>query len=148
MPASQVDFEKLFAYSADMLGSSQTCKLLLAAWLCHLQESSWAAIDKNGEMVGYLIMSKTTRFTEDGYCIAPFFVDSSAIARSLLKVAAEFASENYPNHNISADIPVDYNSEGFSILEKEIGANPIVDYTFMTNKKNSQQASQQSFQLC
>ena len=135
MPASQVDFEKLFAYSVDMLGSSKTCKLLLAAWLCHLQESSWAAIDKNGEMVGYLIMSETTRFTEDGYCIAPFFADSPAIARSLLKAAAEFASENYPNHNISADIPVDYNPEGVSILEKEIGAKPIVCYTFMTNEK-------------
>ena len=135
LPASQVDFEKLFAYSADMLGSSQTCKLLLAAWLCHLQESSWAAIDKNGEMVGYLIMSKTTRFTEDGYCIAPFFADSPAIARCLLKVAVEFAGENYPNHNNFAEIPVDYNPEGVSILEKEIGAKLIVDYTFMANKE-------------
>ena len=122
MPASQVDFEKLFAYSADMMGSSQTCKLLLAAWLCHLQESSWAAIDKNGEMVGCLIMSKTTRFTEDGYCIAPFFADSPAIARCLLKVAVEFAGENYPNHNIAVFIPVDYNPEGIRLLEEEIGA--------------------------
>ena len=135
LPARLTDFEKLFAYGADMLGSSQTCKLLLAAWLCHLQESSWAAIDKNGEMVGYLIMSKTTRFTEDGYCNAPFFADSPAIARSLLKVAVEFAGENYPNHNIFAEIPVDYNPEGVSILEKEIGAKLIVDYTFMVNKE-------------
>ena len=135
LPASQVDFEKLFAYGADMLGSSQTCKLLLAAWLCHLQESSWAAIDKNGEVVGYLIMSKTTRFTEDGYYIGPFFADSPAIARSLLKAAAEFASENYPNHNIFVDIPVDYNPEGVSILEKEVGAKPIFDLTFMVNKE-------------
>ena len=36
LPASHADFEKLFAYSADMMGSSQVCKLLLAAWLCHL----------------------------------------------------------------------------------------------------------------
>ena len=72
LPASQVDFEKVFAYSADMLGSSQTCKLLLAAWLCHLQESSWAAIDKNGEMVGYLIMSETICFPQQAnYYIAP-----------------------------------------------------------------------------
>ena len=45
LPASQVDFEKLFAYSADMLGTSQACKLLLAAWLVHLQKSSWVAFD-------------------------------------------------------------------------------------------------------
>ena len=36
LPARQADFEKLFAYGADMLGTSQTCKLLLAAWLSHL----------------------------------------------------------------------------------------------------------------
>ena len=136
LPASQVDFEKLFAYSADMLGSSQTCKLLLAAWLCHLQESSWAAINKNGEMVGYLIMSKTTRFTEDGYCIAPFFADSPAIARCLLKAAAEFASENYPNHNIAVIIPVDYNPEGVRLLEEEIGAKLYFDLTFMASKES------------
>ena len=135
LPANKADFEKLFAYSADMMGSSQTCKSLLAAWLCHLQESSWAAIDKNGEVVGYLIMSKTTRFTEDGYCIAPFFADSPAIARSLLKVAAEFVSESYPNHNIFVDIPADYNPEGVSILEEKIGAKLYVDLTFMANKE-------------
>ena len=31
LPTSQVDFEKMFAYGADMMGTSQTCKLLLAA---------------------------------------------------------------------------------------------------------------------
>ena len=43
-----------------MLDTSQTCKLVLAAWLSHLQESSWVAIDNTGEVVGYLIMSKIT----------------------------------------------------------------------------------------
>ena len=67
LPASQADFEKLFAYihSANMMGTLQTCKSLLAAWLCHLQESSWVAVDNKGEVVGYLIMSKTNCFPEE-----------------------------------------------------------------------------------
>ena len=120
LPASQADFEKLFAYGADMLGTSQTCKLVLAAWLSHLQESSWVAIDNKGEVVGYLIMSEIAGFPEKGYCIAPFFADSAPIACSLLKVAAEFASANSPCKtycNIVMDIPVDFNPKGVCILE-------------------------------
>ena len=81
-------------------------------------------------------MSKTTRFTEDGYCIAPFFADSPAIAQCLLKAAAEFASENYPNHNIAVIIPVDYNPEGVRRLEEEIRAKLYFDLTFMAGKES------------
>ncbi len=135
LPASQADFEKLFAYSADMMGSSQTCKLLLAAWLCHLQESSWAAVDKNGEVVGYLIMSETIRFPKEGYYIAPLYANSAAIACSLLKVAAEFASANDPRNTLHVDIPVDFKQEFVRILEEEIGAKSILDIIFMANKE-------------
>ena len=121
MPASQADFEKLFAYGADMMGTSQICKLLLAAWLSHLQESSWVAIDITGEVVGYLIMSKLTCFPEQGNSIAPFYADSVPVAHSLLKVAVEFASASNLRHKVVMDILVDYNKEGVSILEKEIG---------------------------
>ena len=138
LPARQADFEKLFAYGADMLGTSQTCKLLLAAWLSHMQESSWVAIDNKGEVVGYLIMSEIAGFPEKGYCIAPFFADSAPIACSLLKVAAEFASANSPCKtycNMVMDIPVDFNPEGVSILESEIGAKPIDKIIFMSSKE-------------
>ena len=135
LPARQADFEKLFAYGADMLGSSQTCKLVLAAWLSHLQESSWVAIDNKEEVVGYLIMSKITRFPEQGYFIAPFYADSTPIARSLLKVAVEFASANNPRHNIVVYAPVDFNPEGVSMLEKEVGAKPIEEITSMSSKE-------------
>ena len=135
LPASQVDFEKLFAYSADMLGSSQTCKLLLAAWLCHLQESSWAAIDKNGEVVGYLIMSETIRFPKEGYFIAPLYANSAAIARSLLKVAVKFACGKNPRNILLVEAPVHFNPDGVSILENEIGAKSIMDMIFMVNQE-------------
>ena len=133
--ASQVDFEKLFAYSADMLGTSQICKSLLAAWLCHLQESSWAAIDKNGEVVGYLIMSQIDPSPEEGYLIAPLYANSAPIARSLLKVAAEFVSANNPRHILSMDILVDLNPESVGILEKEVGACSDCNYIFMATKE-------------
>ena len=129
LPASQADFEKLFAYGADMLGSSQACKLVLAAFLSHAQESSWVAIGSEGEVIGYLIMSKTTRFPEEGYHIAPFYADSVPIARSLLKVAVEFASTNNPRH-IFLDIAADLNPDGVSVLENELGAKQLADLVF------------------
>ena len=68
LPASHTDFEKLFAYSADIMGSSQVCKLLLGAWLCHLQKSSWVAIDVRDKIVGYLIMSDIIHPPENAFC--------------------------------------------------------------------------------
>ena len=67
-----------------------------------------------------------------------------------MKAAVDFASENYPNHNMFVKIPVDYNPEGGSILEKEVGAKPIFDYIFMVNKEipNKPLSKVFSFQLC
>ena len=133
MPASQADFEKVFVYGADMLGTSQACKLVLAAMLSHAQESSWAAIGNQGEVVGYLIMSKTIRFPEDGYHIAPLFADSADIARSLLKVAVEYAAPNNPRH-IFLDIASDLNPKGVGILENELGAKKLADFVYSGTK--------------
>ena len=67
-----------------------------------------------------------------------------------MKAAVDYASENYPNHNMFVKIPVDYNPEGVSILEKEVGAKPIFDYIFMANKEipNKPLSKVFSFQLC
>ena len=133
LPASQVDFEELFAYNADMLGTSQVCKAVLAAWLTHLQESSWVAIGNTGEVIGYLVMSKTVRFPEDGYNIGPFFADSAPIARSLLKVAVDFAAPHNPGY-IFLDIAVHLNPNGVAILENELEAKILADMVFFGTK--------------
>ena len=101
LPACEVDFDKVFAYGADMLGTSQTCKSVLAGWLSHAQERSWVALDSKSEVVGYLIMSRSVSFSRDGYRVAPFFANSAPNARSLLKEAATFASENNPEDFVS-----------------------------------------------
>ena len=134
LPASQADFSKLFEYGADMLGTSQVCKRLLAAWLAHLHKSSWVAIGNTGEVAGYLIMSESACLLEEGYYIAPFYADSAPIARSLLKVAVSFASEDNPSHNIQINIPAD-NVEGVSILVNEVGAKLIGELIAMSRKE-------------
>ena len=131
MPASQADFEKVFAYGADMLGTSQACKLVLAAMVARSQESSWVATGNQGEVVGYLIMSRTIRFPEEGYHIAPLYADSADIARSLLKVAVEFAAPNNPRH-IFLDMAADLNPKGASVLENELGAKKDADFVFFS----------------
>ena len=131
MPASQANFEKVFAYGADMLGTSQACKLVLAAMVARSQESSWVAIDNQGEVVGYLIMNKTIRFPEDGYRIAPLYADSADIACSLLKVAVAFAAPNNPKH-IFLNIASDLNPKGVSVLENELGAKKHADFVVVS----------------
>ena len=87
-----------------------------------------------GEVVGYLIMSETACLPEEGYYIASLFADSAPIARSLLKVAVSFASEDNPRHTILVDIPVD-NMEGVSMLVSELGANLDHDLMVMSIKE-------------
>lgn len=87
-------------------------------------------------MVGYLIMSKTTRFPEDGYRVGPFFADSAAIARSLLKVAVGFASTIESSH-IFLDVAADLNPEAVSIFETELGAKSTFEFVFMASKEPS-----------
>ena len=79
-------------------------------------------------------MSETARFPEEGYYIAPLYADSAPIARSLLKVAVSFASEDNPRHNILVDIPAD-NVEGVSILVNELGAKLDFDLVVMSTKE-------------
>ena len=130
LPGGQVNFEKLVAYGADMTVSSQVCKFLLAAWLSNAQESSWVALGKEGEVLGYLIMSETVLFPERGYRIAPFFADSAPIARSLLKMAVEYATPNNPKC-LSLQIPPEFNIEAVNIVDKELGGKPLFDMVFM-----------------
>ena len=125
LPGSQANFEKLVAYGADVAISSQVCKLLLAAWLSNAQESSWVALGKEGEVLGYLIMSGTVLFPEWSYRIAPFYADSAAIARSLLKMAVEYATPNNLKC-LSLHIPPEFN-----IVDKELGGKPLFDMVFM-----------------
>ena len=134
-PACEVDFEKVFAYGADMLGTSRTCKSVLAGWLSYAQESSWVALDSKSEVVGYLIVSRTVCFSRYGYRVAPFFADSAPIARSLLKVAATFASRINPEDFMSLDIAVDYNQDAVCILENEVGTKPGRSLVFMATKE-------------
>ena len=135
LPACEVDFEKVFAYGADMLGTSRTCKSVLAGWLSHAQESSWVALDSKSEVVGYLIMSKTVCFSRYGYRVAPFFADSAPIARSLLKEAATFVSKINPEDVMSLDVAADCNQDAVCILENEVGTNPGRDLIFMATKE-------------
>ena len=131
LPGSQVNFEKLVEYGVDIMGSSQVVKSMLAGWISIGEESSWVATDDSDEIVGYLIMKKTARFPGDGYRIAPFYSNSAAIARSLLKHAVEFAAVSNSDH-LFMDLPRD-NLEGVSIMD-EFGATVSLEVVFMASK--------------
>ena len=133
VPGCQANFEKLVAYGTDMVVSSQAHKLVLAAWLSNTQESSWVAIGNKGEVLGYLIMAKTLRFPEEGFRLAPFYADSAPIARSLLKMAVEYATLHKPEC-LFLDLPKDFNIEGDNIVNKELEGEQNSDFVFMGTK--------------
>ena len=127
IPGSRVNLEKLVEYGVDIMGSSQVVRSMLAGWISIGEESSWVATDDSGEIVGYLIMKKTFF---SGNQIGPFYSDSAPIARSLLKVAVEFAAASNPDF-LFLDIPCD-NLEGVRIMD-EFGANVRSDSIFMAS---------------
>ena len=143
LPIKKANFDEMFAYSADMMGSSQACKSVLASWLSYAQQSSWVAVNDEGKIVGYLIMSKTSRFPEEGYRVAPFFASSAVIAQSLLKTAVEFAVPNKPEF-IFLDATPDLNSDSLDLMEK-VGADRMVDFVFMGTKGIPKRAHEKVF---
>jgi hypothetical protein len=133
MLCSRANFQELVAYGIDMFISSRASELILAAYLSNARESSWVAIGNKGEVLGYLIMSKTSRFPEEGYRIAPLFADSTPVARILLKKAVEYAFPKNPG-SLFLDFPREINIEGANMFIKEFGGKYLFDTVFMGTK--------------
>jgi hypothetical protein len=133
LPAKEVDLEDVIKYSAGIVhvGSSYAWKLMLAQWLTHHQDSCWVAMGDDDKIIGYLIMSETTYFPEEGYRVAPLFADSACIARSLLKTAVDHAAETNAE-TITLDISPEFNHGGVSIVENELGGKSIGEFMFMS----------------
>lgn len=131
LPGCEVNFDKLVAYGTDVMISSQASKSVLAAWLSSAQKSSWVAIGNEGEILGYLIMNATSRFAEEGYRIGPFFADSVPVARSLFKMAVEYATPNNPGC-LFMDVPK--GTENDTMAVKELGGKHFFDCIFMGTK--------------
>lgn len=55
-----------------MIDTSETSMRLLTAMIKNTPKSSWIALGNRNEIVGYLIMYKTTNFPEGGYLINHF----------------------------------------------------------------------------
>jgi hypothetical protein len=133
VPAKEVDLEDIMKYSAGVVyvGSSHVWKLMLAQWLAHHQESCWVAMGDDDSIIGYLIMSETALFPEEGYYAGPLFADSAYVARSLLKTAVDYAAET-DAEIIFLDMSPKFNQEGVSIVENELGGKSIGEYMFMS----------------
>ena len=147
LPANLANFKQLMEYSVDMVVSSQISQHLLSAMLMHSQKSSWVAFGNKGEIVGYLIISKTKTFPEGGYLIRPLFADNGAVACNLLREAAEYVNKDANNPSlISLDMST-LNLEGVKIMENELEAETVDDRVFMGNKGIPQKAHEKMFGL-
>ena len=138
LQVNQANLEDLMEYSADMIASSETSKPLLSAMLTHSWRSSWVALSNNGNIVGYLVMSKTiNNFPESGYLIRPLFANNGAIAYNLLRVAAKYAAEDTVSNGAASTISLDtsmLNLEGIEMMENQLQAEIVDDRIFMGSK--------------
>jgi hypothetical protein len=87
--AKDINLKDLFTYGEKMTGSS-SCSFQ-ASLLSHDPECGWAAVGEEGQILGYLIMGKTT--CPDSYRVGPLYADDAALAQSLLKKAVEYAAK-------------------------------------------------------
>ena len=93
-PIRTVDAEKLFLYDASVFGSPR--HTLVEKWINIPGSLGWAALDENGNVVGYtvvrpIIVGAGTQF---GLSLAPLYANSDQIAKTLLTVAAETCRAN------------------------------------------------------
>ena len=93
-PIRAVDTEKLYVYDASVFGSPR--HTLVEKWISIPGSLGWAALDDNGDIVGYtvvrpIIIGAGTQF---GLSMAPLYANSNQIAKALLVVAAQTCRAN------------------------------------------------------
>ena len=93
-PIRTTDAEKLFLYDASVFGSPRHA--LVEKWISIPGSLGWAALDENGDIVGYTVVRPIIvgAGTEFGLSMAPLYANSDQIASALLTVAAETCRAN------------------------------------------------------
>lgn len=88
-PIRMVDFEKLVKYDASVFGTLRY--KLVEAWIKIPGSLGWAALDGNGNIIGYTMVRPIILDggTELGLNMAPLYAENDQVASALLKVAAE-----------------------------------------------------------
>ena len=82
--ATEVDFVKLKLYTEDVIGFKFDRPGLLEKWITLPTHTALAAVNDNGDVVGFGTIRETINLKEDGYLLAPLQADNIDIARFLL----------------------------------------------------------------
>ena len=93
-PIRDIDREKVILYDSSVFGTSR--RVMMDRWLSIPGSMSWAALNNNGEVAGFIVARPTiiSKGTEFALTIDPFFADNYEIAKVLLKRAAKDCQEN------------------------------------------------------
>ena len=87
--ATEVDFAKLKLYTEDVIGVKFDRPGLLEKWITLPTHTALAAVNDNGDVVGFGTIRETINFQEDGYRLGPLLADNGDIARFLLLKLAQ-----------------------------------------------------------
>ena len=117
-PAVEVDFSQLVNYDALMFGSLRHS--FLKKWITAPHSRNFAAVNSNGELLGYTVIRKVVG-ADQGYKIGPLFANEPDVARHLLTAAAEFASTTPYDRYVYIIVPVDRNSQAVELVKEMNG---------------------------
>ena len=78
--ATEVDFVKLKLYTEDVIGVIFDRSELLEKWITLSTHTALAAVNDNGDVVGFGTIRETINVKEDGYRLAPLLADNGDIA--------------------------------------------------------------------
>ena len=94
MSATEVNFAKLKQYIEEVIGFTFFCPDLLEKWITLPTHSALAAVDDNGNIVGFASFRERLNTKKDTHRISPLFADNGVLARVLLlKLASKVNPE-------------------------------------------------------
>jgi GNAT superfamily N-acetyltransferase len=128
LPGSVVDIDELVEYDKSIFGVAR--RVFLASWMC-ICDFCYVAVNRNTEIVGYIVFRKRQSFVETGYCVTPLFADNLEIAQCLLKQCIDALRPGDSDKALSFDIPLDDNPMGVKFLETIADVVTPCDTVFM-----------------
>ena len=131
-PSARVPFGELLDYDTRVRFYQRSS--FLQKWISAPNCLSYAAVGKEGEVVGYAVARSTFR-KEDGWRVGPIYADDSEIARNLYRAIIENVAGKDPGATITIDVPYGDRCDPESLaIAEELSGEPEVKLVRMFTK--------------
>ena len=106
--AADVDFESLFNY--DKVTFGYRCRQFLYKWLFSPASYSCVALNKDGSILGYIVLRKSI-VSDEGYKIGPLYCENIDVGKDLIQSVLEAINNDGTSSSILIRCPIDKNPQ-------------------------------------